>query len=131
MANEKMTKRDYFTGLIKVVESTDMADKADYIAFLDRQIELLDKKATSTKPTKTQQENVETMELILTALRGCSEPITITDLQAQYPELSEYSNQKLSALMKKLVDSEKAVKIVSKRRSYFAAATVNDTKSSN
>ena len=48
--------------------------------------------------------------------------MTVTELMAADTELRHYSNQKLSALLSQLVKSNKVIKTIDKRRSYFALA---------
>ena len=63
------------------------------------------------------------MTKIVNALQEIGEPVTISDLQKQNKEMSEYSNQKLSAMLKKLVDNEKTViKTIDKKKSFFSLA---------
>lgn len=133
MANtNKMTKRDYFARLTAVVSASDTADKAELLTFIARQVEILDNKAAkaSTKPTKTQTENEGIKDTILTALTRINKFVTITEMQAEAPELAEYSNQKLSALMRQMVEKGDITKTMEKKKSYFTVATVaedNDT----
>ena len=62
----------------------------------------------SNSPTKRQKENVEVMETIVEVLASCEEPVTVSELQKD-ERLAEFSNQRLSALLKKLVDEKKVV----------------------
>lgn len=48
-------------------------------------------------------------------------PVTITEMQ-KTDELSEYSNQKLSALLKKLVSAGEVVRTEEKKKAYFSLA---------
>ena len=45
--------------------------------------------------------------------------VTITELQEQNEEMANYSNQKLSALLKQLVDSNVVARQVDKKKAYF------------
>ena len=92
------------------------------VAFIDHELELLDKKSSSKAPTKTQQENENIMVTIKNELAQIGRPVTITELQSESEELATYSNQKLSALLKKLVDTNQVVKVVDKKKSYFSIA---------
>ena len=47
--------------------------------------------------------------------------VTITELQEQNEEMANYSNQKLSALLKQLVDSNVVARQVDKKKAYFFA----------
>lgn len=116
MAEKKMTKKDFY-GVIREM----VADRADLVEFIDHELELLNKKSSKRGLTATQKENVELMDKIYNALVEVGNPVTISELQASVPEMAEYSNQKLSALLKKLVESNRVVKTIEKKKSYFSA----------
>lgn len=123
MTNKKMTKRDYFNGLLGVIENhkDSIENYEEFKAFIEREIELLNKKRSNSKPTKTQIENEKIKEKILIAFEKIDEPITITEL-AKMDDLTEYSNQKLSVLCHQLVDEHKVVNTKVKKVSYFKIA---------
>lgn len=123
MTNKKMTKRDYFNGLLGVLENhkDSIENYEDFKAFIEREIELLNRKRSNSKPTKIQIENVKIKEKILVALEKIDEPVTITEL-AKMDGLTEYSNQKLSVLCHQLVDDHKVVNTKVKKVSYFKIA---------
>lgn len=123
MTNKKMTKRDYFNGLLGVIENhkDSIENYEDFKAFIEREIELLNKKRSNSKPTKTQIENEKIKEKILIAFEKIDEPVTITEL-AKMDGLTEYSNQKLSVLCHRLVDEHKVVNTKVKKVSYFKIA---------
>ena len=115
MANKK-TKKDLFLEVREVV-----AGNEELVAFVDHELELLNKK-TSTKSTKVNEEQVALMEKIVNALNEIGRSVTISELQKENAEMAEYSNQKLSAMLKKLVDSKQVTKMVDKKKSYFMVA---------
>ena len=115
MANKK-TKRDLFLEVREVV-----AGNEELVAFVDHELELLDKKA-STKSTKVNDEQVALMDKIVNVLNEIGRSVTISELQKENAEMAEYSNQKLSAMLKKLVDNKQVTKIVDKKKSYFTTA---------
>ena len=115
MANKK-TKKDLFLEVREVV-----AGNEELVAFVDHELELLNKK-TSTKSTKVNDEQVALMEKIVNALNEIGRSVTISELQKENAEMAEYSNQKLSAMLKKLVDNKQVTKIVDKKKSYFMVA---------
>lgn len=123
MTNKKMTKRDYFNGLLGVIENhkDSIENYEDFKAFIEREIELLNKTRSNSKPTKTQIENEKIKEKILIAFEKIDEPVTITEL-AKMDGLTEYSNQKLSVLCHQLVDEHKVVNTKVKKVSYFKIA---------
>ena len=115
MAN-KITKKEMFT-MIK----SQVKDNAEMVAFIDHEIELLDKKSFNKKATKTQEANVGIKSTILAVLEG-SKSMTITEMQGASAELSKLSNQKVSALVRQLVDAGDVVRIIDKKVSRFSLA---------
>lgn len=120
--DKKMTKKDWFAVLANVVEASDMENKTEALAFIAHEVELLEKKSAKSGATKTQKENVGIMENIKTALGEVGKAVTISELQAASTTMAEYSNQKLSALLKKLVEGGEVVKTTEKKKSYFSLA---------
>ena len=119
MAN-KITKKEMFT-MIKA----QVKDNAEMVAFIDHEIELLDKKASNKKATKTQEANIGIKSTILTVLEG-AKPMTVTEMQGASAELGELSNQKVSALVRQLVEAGKVVKTIDKKVSRFSLADTDD-----
>ena len=118
MANAKVTKKDNFEEVIKIAKEL---GRTDLVEFAQHELDLL-KKKTSTKSTKTNEEQVALMEKIVNALNEIGRSVTITELQKENAEMAEYSNQKLSAMLKKLVDNKQVTKMVDKKKSYFMVA---------
>lgn len=120
----KLTKKDYFKMVAVVIENSNVENKAELQNFISHELELLEKKSANRGTTETAKtkENNAIIEIIYSALIKLNRPVTITELQAEVAELADYTNQKLSALMKKLVDSNKVEKIVDKKKSYFKIA---------
>lgn len=119
MTNKKMTKKNWFEELKNVVSASEYENKEEALKFLDREIELLNKKSSKNSITKTQKENVEVVKKIKAALGTFEKAVTITELQ-KTEELSEYSNQKLSALLKQMVTAGEVVRTEEKKRAYFS-----------
>ena len=115
MAN-KITKKEMFTRIKAQVK-----DNAEMVAFIDHEIELLDKKASNKKATKTQEANIGIKSTILAVLEG-AKPMTVTEMQGASAELGELSNQKVSALVRQLVEAGKVVKTIDKKVSRFSLA---------
>lgn len=118
MENKRMTKRDYFSRLIEIVEGAYVDNSTEIVDFLNHEIELLSKK--SNVKTKTQKENEVLVERVFDALVVVGRPVTVSELQGADAEIGDMSNQKVSALLKKLVDAERVVKTVDKKKSYFS-----------
>ena len=121
MAN-KLTKRDYFKMILEVVEGNEQLTE-----FVNHELELLDKKASSKSMTSNQKENEQIKARIVQALVELGRPVTITELQANSGEMAQYSNQKLSALIKQMVRSEdnpngEITRAMDKKKAYFSIA---------
>ena len=72
--------------------------------------------------TAEQKKNEILKETILEILTRYEEPKQVKDLIAENEELSEYTGQKISALMTQLVKAEKVVKVIDKKASKFQIA---------
>lgn len=116
MENKKLTKREKFAMVMEYVTDNEMLTE-----FLQNEINLLTKKASSSTKSKTQVENEGIKDVILNALIEIGESITITDLQKTNEELGKLSNQKISALMTQLKNEGKVERIQDKKKSYFKA----------
>lgn len=126
MAQNKMTKRDWYAVLVGIVEGSDYADKDGALDFINHEVELLAKKSGKTGKTKVQKENEVLIEQVLDELATMDKPMTVTELQGASEFLAQFSNQKLSALLKKLVDAERIDKAIEGKKSYFSVK-VEDT----
>ena len=112
---KKITKREKFEMLMTIAEV-----KANPILseFIERELELLAKKnSAEKKPTAQQAENEAIKETILENLTS---RMTISEMQKSIPDLAEYSNQKISALMRQLILDGLVEKVEDKRKSYFS-----------
>ena len=117
MAN-KITKREVIGMMMneEVVKAN-----PTYVAYLENELALLNKKAQNKKATKTQEQNVSIKATILEVLAIIGSG-TVTDIQNGNEELSALSNQKVSALIRQLVESGEVVKTVDKKKSIFSLA---------
>ena len=122
MMKDKMTKKDWFETIRAFLEESDFELKEEALNFLSHEIELLNKKSSSGKKTKNQKENEEIKKLILVALELFGKPVTVTTMIKENSEMNKLSPQKLSALLKQLVESEEVVRTVEKRVPYFSLA---------
>ena len=121
MAQNKMTKREWFAVLVGIVEGSDYADKDGALDFINHEVELLAKKSGKTGKTKVQKENEVLIEQVFDELATMDKPMTVSELQGASEFFAQFSNQKLSALLKKLVDAERIDKAVEGKKSYFSA----------
>ena len=120
---KKLTKKDYFE-MIKGV----CADRTDIVEFCNHEIELLSRKNSKSGATKTQKENEIVANMLVEELAKIGKPITITDLMNTSDTIKNYTlengnnltNQKISAIFKQLVENNKIVKVIDKKKSYFS-----------
>ena len=118
---KKLTKRDRFEALLKM---TEVQANPDMVAFIEHEIELLAKKnAGDKKPTAKQMENDAVKQVILDEMTANPDKLyTVTDLIKGVPELADYSNQRISALLRQMINANGVERIVDKRKSYFRLA---------
>lgn len=117
METKRVTKKDML-GELKVL--AEGAERIDLVEFCEKEIErLANRKSTQTK---NQKENEGIMETIVEVLSEVGEAVTVSELMKADERMAEYSNQKLSALLKKLVEAGKVTKVVDKKKSYFSLA---------
>ena len=117
----KLTKRERFMQIKALV-----SDNAELVAFIDHEIELLNKKnSRSGKPTKTQVENETIKNTILDTLQIIGKPVTVTQLLAN-DKLNGLSNQRVSALLTQLRKSDKVVRTVEKKVAFYSIKEESD-----
>lgn len=110
----KRTKREMLEQIC-----THLTDKEE-IAFIYHELELLAKKneRRSNKPTAKQVANAELIEKIYDAMET-EKSYRIADIQNLVPELAEESNQKISALVKRMRENVLVSREVVKGVAYF------------
>jgi len=116
MAN-KVTKKEMFEA-IKKVEA--VANNEAMVAFIGHEIELLNNKSANKKPSKVQEANEAIKVDILNTLG--TKPVTVSELLKANEAFADMSNQKMSALLRQLVEAGKVVKSTDKKKSLFALA---------
>ena len=116
---KKMTKKEMFN-LIATLNAGNQA----IVDFCNHEIELLDNKKSKGN-AKANEKMEQAVELVYSALQlvdkavTASELIAETDLTALENEHGVVSTQKVSAMLKKLVDSGRVEKLVDKKKTYF------------
>ena len=117
MATQKTTKKDMFIALLAIKE---VSTNPTLVEFIKHEIDLLTKKATSKKPTATQTANEEFKTLILDYLRKKCVGKCIKELQAEIPELTDLTNQRITHLLTPLVNTHQLIKTYDKKTPYFS-----------
>lgn len=112
-----MTKREMFAHIASV-----NASDAEIVDFCNHQIELLDARKGSKSPTKTQRENEGIMDQIAIDLTKFDKPVTVTELIAGGEGLEGLTNQKVSALLRKMIEAGRVVKTIEGKKAFFSIA---------
>lgn len=122
-AVKKLTKRDRYAQLLALNE---VKSNPDLVAFIEHEVELLARKNTvngekALTPNQVQNENFK----VIIAEYMASAPdrlFTVTELNKEVDVLNDLSNQRISAILRQMVDAGKVEKVVDKRKSYFRMA---------
>lgn len=121
MAN-KITKKEVINAMLADVA---INGNATYVAYLENELALIERKAANKKSTKTQEENKGIKSVILDTLASIGSG-TITDIQNANSDLAKLSNQKVSALVRQLVENGEVAKTTDKKKSIFSVAVANE-----
>ena len=120
---KKMTKREMFEQI-----KANYALTEEEVKFIDHELELLAKKnSAEKKPTATQTANVGIKKAIVDGME-MGKKYTITDLMKSIPAIADLSNQRVSALVRQLIDDEIVVRTEEKRKAYFSLVEVTSTE---
>ena len=136
MANTKMTQVSALELAVKVITNvmngvdTDIASSelSEAIAKLSGMAEkLAEKRSTPSKADKEKSAEhkaiADEIILVLSTEETVTTGMTVSEMQKASDKLAEYSNQKISAILRKMVESGMVVKTVDKKKSYFSIAT--------
>ena len=116
---KKMTKKEMFT-LIATLNASNQA----IVDFCNHEIELLDNKKSNGNKKANEKVAKET-EIVYNALVSVGRAVTASELIAENTldelanESGVVSTQKVSAMLKKLVESGKVEKFTDKKKTYF------------
>jgi uncharacterized protein YqeY len=117
--NKKITKAMRFEEMANIFTEMNRPDLAD---FCNKQIELLAKKNTTKdgekKMTATQVANERIKNELYEAMAD-DEKYTITEMIKNFPCVALYTNQKVSALVRQMVDAGKLYRYEIKGMAYF------------
>ena len=117
-SNKKITKRDRFNALLSLSE---VQANAELVAFIEHEIELLDKKNSSEKKPTAQQTANESIKAAIVAGMTPNRLYTVSEIQKEISECAELSNQRISALLRQMIGKE-IVRTEDKRKAYFSLA---------
>ena len=113
-----MTKKEMFAEIRNIV-----AGNEEMVAFIDHEIELLERKSNSPKKsTKTQVENDGFKAEIVAYLTEVDTPKTIKELQAEISSITSLTNQRITHMLTDLVKAETLTKEYVKKTPYYSVA---------
>jgi hypothetical protein len=115
MTTKKITKAQKFEMLLNLpaVQADEMLTE-----FIEHELELLAKKNSSEKkPTAQQTANATIVNAIVEGMER-NRLYTITDLIKEIPECADLTNQRVSALVRGVLDT-KIERVEEKRKAYF------------
>ena len=127
---KKITLKENFERLAGVVKraNIDETEKNELLLFINNRIEQINKKASGTsakeKENKALQDQIKVVLLNLLAQQ--SEPINIATMLKVEP-LSQYTNQRISAILTKLIAENKVERTVIKKVPFFAIKEETET----
>ena len=114
---KKITKRERFNQLLEIAE---VKANADLVDFINHEIELVERKNGSRKPTKTQLENEGIKDAIVEIMgKEPNRMFTVTEMCKMLSDIGDFTPQKISALMRALVLDGKVERVQDKRKTYF------------
>lgn len=136
MTNTKMTQVSALELAVEVITNvmngvdTDIASSelSEAITKLSGMAEkLAEKRSTPSKADKEKSAEhkaiADEIILVLSTEETVTNGMTVSEMQKASEMLAGYSNQKISAILRKMVDSGTIVKTVDKKKSYFSIAT--------
>ena len=116
--SKKLTKRDHFNALLQISE---VAANPALVGFINNELDLLARKNNSDnkKPTEKDIANKELKTAILEFATAGGEQYTVTDFIKNVPACAGLSQQKISAMVRQMVEDGNLEKVIVKRVSYF------------
>lgn len=120
-SNRKPTKRDNFNALLAIPA---VAANAELVAFINHEVELLDKKnAAERKPTPKQTENAGFKADILAWMEPDTQYLS-ADVVKGVPSIvaAGISGNRVTAMLTQLVNDGSLVRTEDKRKNYYSLA---------
>lgn len=136
MANTKMTQVSALEIAVEVIENIidgtpvnpatfNLPEVAEKLSGMAEK--LAEKRSTPSKADKEKSAEhkaiADEIILVLSTEETVTNGMTVSEMQKASDKLAEYSNQKISAILRKMVDNGTIVKTVDKKKSYFSIAT--------
>lgn len=114
-----MTKKELFTALLNLPT---VQARPDFVAGLEHELDLLNRKNATRKPTAKQEEGDEIIARVIEILSD-GEGRTVTEILKML-DIADLSHSRLNQLIKKAKDAGTIEREEVKRKAYFFAAGV-------
>ena len=111
---KKMTKAQMFAQIKANYPLT-----ADEVKFIDHELELLSKKNSAEKKPTAQQTANEAIKVAIVEGMERNRVYTVTEVIKSVPACADMTNQRVSALLRQLVEAGKVKRTEDKRKAYF------------
>lgn len=121
---EKMTYAKALETVIATLEDGEVKTKLEAL-----KASISKKNSADRKPTATQKANEGYKTAILNGME-VGKAYTITELTKTIPEIAELTNQRVSAIVRQMVEAGTVLRSEVKRKAYFTKAEV-ETKGEN
>lgn len=117
---KKITRREVLTGIIAEFKTDGVAKMTeDRVEVLEKLLASIEKKSSKVSAKSTENEGIK--DLIETSLGVIGEPVTVSVLNKS-EGLTDFSNQKLSNLLRQMIEEGRVVKSTKGRQSLFSLA---------
>lgn len=115
-----MTKKEMFVAINSVVANSNSAQKQELLAFIEHEIELLNRRSSSKTQTPKQKENEAFKAEILSFLADAEAPMTVGEIMEKCAALEGLKSQRVTAIMTQMVKANELVRAEVKGKAYFS-----------
>lgn len=121
---KKITRKEVLTGIIAEFKADGIAKMTeDRVEVLEKLLTSIEKKSSKVSAKSTENEDIK--DLIETSLGVIGEPVTVSALNKSVG-LTDFSNQKLSNLLRQMIEEDRVVKSTKGRQSLFYLADYSE-----
>lgn len=119
---KKMTKATAWAIVKEIVENSNHPKSAELVDKIDNELNLLAKKNSAEKKPTAQQVANDGIKTAIVEGMELNRLYTVTEIIKSIPACAELTNQRVSALLRGLVETGAVVRTEDKRKAYFSLA---------
>ena len=119
---KKMTKATAWAIVKEIVENSNHPKSAELVEKIDNELNLLAKKNSAEKKPTAQQVANDGIKTAIVEGMELNRLYTVTEIIKSIPACAELTNQRVSALLRGLVETGAVVRTEDKRKAYFSLA---------